>query len=170
MEDYANMIKKREAEREKEFKMKEERIKRILESGQDIIGKPKDTREARQDAKLKVWEERVQKRIQEEDEKEKATFEAKKIAQKESLEQQMKEKKARKEFEDKIAKEQAEIWVSDAERFRNYEQSKVDYRKQQQAKYAEVLKQQMQEKYEEKKANSRLLQIRDAQWKKRPYG
>jgi len=47
MEDYANMIKKREAEREKEFKMKEERIKRILESGQDIIGKPKDTREAR---------------------------------------------------------------------------------------------------------------------------
>lgn len=67
------------------------------------------------------------------------------------------EKKIRQEEEDRIQKEQAAIWVGDAARFRDFEKSKDDYRKQQLQKYAVVLRQQMEEKYEEKKANSKLL-------------
>lgn len=87
MEDYAKMIEKREKEREKEFRAKEERIKKILESGKDIIGKPIDSREKRQDEKLKVWEARLEKRLQEEEEREKAVVNKKKVDTKAMLEQ-----------------------------------------------------------------------------------
>jgi len=58
MEENAKLVLDRERAREQEFKEKGERIRKILESGKDIIGKPTDDRERRQEMKMKKWEDK----------------------------------------------------------------------------------------------------------------
>jgi len=157
------LVEEREKAREIEAKEKDARIRNAIIAGKDLIGRPKDDRERRQEMKVKKWADKKLQEDIEAEQREKYEAHKKKLDSRAYYDEQIREKNERKIIEKAEKDEQAKIWQNSTEKFGEYEKAKEEARKQQMKAYAEVLKKQMNEKFEERRVYDRLFDLRATQ-------
>jgi len=157
------LIEVREKAREDETKAKDARIRHTLETAKELIGKPKDDREKRQEMKVKKWADKKEQEDLEEEFKEKQQARQKKLDSRAFYDQQVIEKNERKVGEKIDRNGQAKIWQNSTEKYVEWERQKEEAKKQQMKDYAEVLKKQMNEKFEERRVYDKLFDLRATQ-------
>lgn len=167
IEELNRLVEEREKAREEEAKAKDSRIRNILENAKGLVGKPKDDRERRQDEKVKKW---ADKKLQEDldaEQQEKVDAWQKKLNSRAYYDQQIKEKNERKAAEKIDYDSQAKVWQDSTDLYKQWEKNREDSKKQQMKAYAEVLKKQMEEKFEERRVYDRLFDLRATQSEKK---
>jgi len=167
IEELNRLVEERERARDEEAKAKDRRIRGILENAKGLVGKPKDDREKRQDMKVQKW---ADKKLQEDlqaEHQEKVDAWQKKMDSRAYYDQQIKEKNERKAAEKIDYDSQAKVWQDSTEKYKDWEKAREDAKKKQMKDYAEVLKKQMEEKFEERRIYDRLFDLRATQNEKK---
>ena len=124
IEEQNKMIEARDKQRADEAKAKDEKIRKTLEMAKELIGKPNDEREKRQEMKVKKWTDRKEQEEQREEERELDEIKQKRLNNKAYLEQQIKDSKERKVVDKKERNEQAVIWKNSTEKYNDWEKTK----------------------------------------------
>jgi len=160
IEEHVKMVEAREKERADEVKAKDEKIRKTLEAAKELIGKPADEREKRQEAKVKKWTDRKEAEEKREEQRDLDEAKQRRFNNKAYLEKQIQETKDRKVVDKKERNEQAVIWKNSNDKYNDWEKQKNEERQQQMKSYADVLKKQMSEKFEERRVTDRLFDVR----------
>ena len=165
---YNEMVDAQERQRQEEFQAKEERIRQIMEAGKAALVQLYDEKLKKQEDKIKHWEDKNERRLQAADQEEKRQAWLRKLDTRAYLEEQMEEKKLRQQDEKEKYYKQAEYWKNENQKFEQFQKSKAEFNKERQKQYAAELKQQIEEKLEEKRVGNLLLTLREQQWNKKP--
>lgn len=165
---YNELTIQQEQQRAQEFAVKEERIKKIMEAGKEALVQLYDEKLKKQDDKLKHWEEKNERRLQQAELAQKDEAWRRKLETRAYLDQQIEERKYKKMEEKQRSNDQAQYWKNENERYEDFQKSRDEFKRSRQKEYAEELKKQIEEKIEEKKVGNLLLSLREQQWKKKP--
>ncbi|KAL4453090.1 hypothetical protein ABPG74_015321 [Tetrahymena malaccensis] len=158
-QEYTRLTEEMEANREREKKNREDKIKKIMSAFADTVVKD-------QKAIIREEDEKMMRHIIEQEEKDRQeelrkqeNLRKQKQDMRSFLNKQIDEKNDRKVQEDQINKKQAEIWAKDRENYMEHEQNKQTYIKTVNKKHQDILKQQMDEKQNPKKGKMNVNEL-----------
>jgi len=160
IKEYNRMVEAREKQRADELKAKDVKTRQTILAAKGLVGKPSNERERIQDMKVRRWAEKKEREDKEAEIREKEEALKKKVDTRFYLTEQMVEKNARKVELKKETDEQAKYWVESADQYNIWQKQKEEEKKNQMKVYAETLKKQMNEKFEERRITDRLFDLR----------
>lgn len=125
--EYTRLLQQMEAQRDREKKEREDKIKRIMSSFADSVVKDQKEVIRAEDEKMMKH---IMANIDRENDQERRKLDLirkQKVEMREFLTRQVQDKDVRKREELEINKKQAEIWAKDQENYNDHEKKKNDY-------------------------------------------
>jgi len=164
IELYNRLVEAREKKRADDIKAKDNRLYKSIEAARQYLGNSMvSDRDAVQESKIKEWIGIRDREEAEEQARKKIEAQQLKVETNAFYAQQVSEKKKREKSFMDDRNDQARLWKETHEKYLQAQMKKEDEKKKQLEIYNEVIKKQMNEKLEQRKANDRLFQLRVSQ-------